>query len=647
MYEFWSNLSIKKKLMLAMAIALILSLGTLAFLNNLLTSKIIKSRLSEAELPFVMSSIRLNIEKEISMAINASMQIAENQYIISWLKRGEEKAGQADLQAYLTRINKANKAGETFVGSWQTKDYFTQNGYVKTMSSNKDSDTWFFNFFSDNLSYDTGIGPNKKTGELTLFINYKVSDNNNVLGVAGMGVGIGQLVNFINNFKIGESGIVYVVASDGTIKIHKNNKLLDKANIETQPGLKGLKNSILRKKSFKLTEIERDGKAFFVASDYIKELDWYVLAEVPQDEVFSELSSMTRNSALVAIFIMVIFLFISIALAKGISAPILYISDLLKQVAEGEADLRKRLPVKSNDELGALAKNYNAFIGQLQSLIQQVLNNCELLLDSVAEVNQLSQKTSEELAQQKDQTIQVAAAVTQMGATIEEIARNATDTAASADTAANNVTEGSKVVNNTIRYINTLSGEMQNSGAVIYELAEHTQSIDAILRVISDISEQTNLLALNAAIEAARAGDQGRGFAVVADEVRSLAKRTQTSTEQIQNMIEKLQSGSKNAVTAIEAGQRHVDKSVAASQKAGAALKEIDRSVEIIQGMSIQMATATEQQNVVVHDINRNINSISDVTLSTSDSARQSSESCEKLRELTEQLNSLVSRFKV
>lgn len=160
---------LKKKLVFAMASALVLSLGALAIFNNLFTSSIIKSRLGKEELPFVMSSIRLNIEKEIAMAINGSMQIAENQYIIDWLKQGENKAGIDAIQSYLQRINDVNNSGETFVGSWKTKDYFTQNGFVKTMSSSVPTDGWFFSFFNSKALYDTGIGPNKDTGELTLF----------------------------------------------------------------------------------------------------------------------------------------------------------------------------------------------------------------------------------------------------------------------------------------------------------------------------------------------------------------------------------------------------------------------------------------------------------------------------------------------
>jgi len=188
---------------------------------------------------------------------------------------------------------------------------------------------------------------------------------------------------------------------------------------------------------------------------------------------------------------------------------------------------------------------------------------------------------------------------------------------------------------------------MDSSSNAINELASHTGAIGSIISVITGISEQTNLLALNAAIEAARAGDQGRGFAVVADEVRSLSLRTQASTQEIQQMIQKLQDGTNSTVSTIEAGKRQTELSVDASTSAGNALGAIDISVNTIKDMSYQMATATEEQSAVVNDINNNVTEINKVTNSTNIAAEQTLEACDKLRQLTQELNQLVNKFKV
>ncbi|NOU49684.1 methyl-accepting chemotaxis protein [Pseudoalteromonas sp. JBTF-M23] len=644
---FFKNLSIKYKLIVSMATALLLAICILAVLNNILTTNVLKDRLEQDELPFVMQTVRLKIENEMNSSINASKQIAENSFLIKWLENGEPKAKRDDIQTYLARLNNVNKAGETFIGSRKTKDYFTQDGYLKTMSQSQPADSWFFQFFDKSPDYDSGIGPNKVTGQLTLFINYAIKNKGQTIGVAGMGVSMQGLVDYINNFKIGQTGYAFVVSGDGKVKIHFDTALVDKESLNSMSGLKEQANQLVGHKSFTLQEATIDGKAYFAASDYIAALDWYVIGLIPQSEVFGALSHATKNSALIAVVVIVLFLFLSVFVARGISAPIERISQALSQIAKGEADLRQRLPVESKDELGALASNFNAFTGQLHSIIQQVQQSCHQLRDNVQEVNELSKQTSKELTVQRDKTMQVATAVTQMGATIEEIACNATETASAAQNASVKVTEGDTVVKETIGYIEQLANEMTTSAQVINELAQHTESIGSILSVIRGISEQTNLLALNAAIEAARAGEQGRGFAVVADEVRSLAMRTQKSTEEIQQMIEKLQTGSENAVKAIETGRLQMDNSVASSTKAGEALNAIDQSVDTIESMSTQVATATEQQNVVVNEINNNVVGISDVTVSTADAAQSSLVACETLYQLTQELDAVVCRFKV
>lgn len=645
--SFWRNLTIQRKLVVAMALALVLSLSLSAWLGNVFTSNILKQRLSQNELPYLLSSLKLEVEKEVSLAINTSKQIAESQFVVDWLKQNDPKIEVDSIQKYLARLNQANQADETFIGSATSQDYFTQNGFTKTMSQSKPADSWFFSFFAKNKEYDTGIGPNKDTGELTLFINHKVKDKGAVLGVAGMGVSIQRLADFINNFKLAGSGQVYLVAADGTYKIHRNQSLVDKAKLSQKVGIKTIAGNLLANKEFSLNESNWLGENYFVASDYIPELDWYFIAEIPQSEVYDALNTASRNSLLTTFFVALVFILLSVVVAKGISAPILQISRLLNEVAQGQGDLTQRLPEGSKDELGALAKSFNAFIGQLQLIIQQIVGNCQQLLVSVEEVNGLSQRTSADLLKQNDKTVQVATAITQMGATIEDIARNASDAADAAEQAAVKVNEGNSVVGNTISYIEKLSTEMQTSGDAINELATHTVEIGSILSVIKGISEQTNLLALNAAIEAARAGEQGRGFAVVADEVRSLSLRTQTSTQEIQSMIQKLQEGSNSAVNTIESGKKQTELSVEASTRAGDALVAIDSSVKLIKDMSFQMATATEEQSVVVNDISANVSEINNVTKSSTQAAEQTLTACIQLRHLTEELEQLVNKFKV
>ena len=645
--NFWKDLSIQRKLVFAMALALVLSLSLSAWLGNVFTSNILKQRLSQYELPYLLSSLKLEVEKEVSLAINTSKQIAESQFVIDWLKQNDLQSDVDSIQRYLARLNNANQADETFIGSNISHDYFTQKGFTKTMSKSETNDNWFFSFFSNDKEYDTGIGPNKDTGELTLFINHRVKDSGTVLGVAGMGVSMQRLVDFINNFKLGDSGQVYLVSADGTYKIHRDQSLVDKAKLSQKTGMSEIAANLLASEEFSLNESSWQGENYFVASDYIPELDWYFIAEIPQNEVYDALNTASRNSLLTTFFVALVFILLSVVVAKGISAPILQISKLLNEVAQGQGDLTQRLPEGSKDELGALATSFNAFISQLQLIIQQIVSNCQQLLVSVEEVNGLSQQTSADLLKQNDKTIQVATAITQMGATIEDIARNASEAAGAAEQAATKVNEGNSVVGNTISYIEKLSAEMQTSGDAINELAAHTIEIGSILSVIKGISEQTNLLALNAAIEAARAGEQGRGFAVVADEVRSLSLRTQTSTQEIQTMIQKLQEGSNSAVNTIESGKQQTELSVEASTRAGDALSAIDESVKQIKDMSFQMATATEEQSVVVNDISSNVTEINNVTNSSTKAAEQTLVACKQLRNLTEDLSQLVNKFKV
>ncbi|WP_445009270.1 methyl-accepting chemotaxis protein [Pseudomonas sputi] len=241
----------------------------------------------------------------------------------------------------------------------------------------------------------------------------------------------------------------------------------------------------------------------------------------------------------------------------------------------------------------------------------------------------------------------VATAVHEMGLTVQEIAQNAGNAALASQTARDEAMQAREVVGSSIRHIESMSDDIGVAAGAVGELAHQVASIDQVLAVIRGVSEQTNLLALNAAIEAARAGDMGRGFAVVADEVRTLARRTQASTDEIQQMIGSLKQGAENAVSSMRTGQAATGTGVESSQRTGASLTAITGQVERISDMNHQVATATEEQSAVTEEINRNVQGISDLARATAGEVRACREDCQMLQRLADDLARQMGGFKL
>jgi len=319
----------------------------------------------------------------------------------------------------------------------------------------------------------------------------------------------------------------------------------------------------------------------------------------------------------------------------------------LRNLAVGEADLTRRLNSQQRDEVGTLAKEFNTFIEKLQQLIGEIVASIGHLTESAQQMNLITEKSSEGIERQRLDIDQVATAMNEMTATVQEVANNTSLAEKTANEAVNEAELGKQVVNSTVDEINSLATEIENASIVIHKLEEDSVSIGTVLDVIKAIAEQTNLLALNAAIEAARAGEQGRGFAVVADEVRTLAQRTQHSTEEIHAIIEQLQSGAIAAVKVMTQSQLQAKSSVEQSVKAGETLSMISNVVSQIGAMNTQIATAADEQSAVAEEVNRSVVAISQVSEQTSDGGRQIAVASGQVNALTEQLYSLVSRFKV
>jgi len=350
----------------------------------------------------------------------------------------------------------------------------------------------------------------------------------------------------------------------------------------------------------------------------------------------------TIIGTLVAVALSIIIAFF---ITRGITRPIALINDRLKDVADG--DLTKRINLDSKDELAELSHYLNNFLERLQKTVHSIMQSADHLASAALQVKTVTSESSHKLNQQKDETIQVATAITEMTAAVEDVARSchsANDSASHANTRTN---EGNELVQETLLSIKSLTNNVENSFEVLNDLKSKSENIGTVLDVIRNIAEQTNLLALNAAIEAARAGEQGRGFAVVADEVRTLAKRTQDSTSEIQTIIMDLQAGSEEAVSVMELSRQKSTTTLEQAEKTGEYLTLISQAISEVLDLNTQISTAAQEQTAVTQDVNRSVVNIEDISKASAASAKETEKAGEEVSEQSDNLRKLVSHFKV
>jgi aerotaxis receptor len=297
------------------------------------------------------------------------------------------------------------------------------------------------------------------------------------------------------------------------------------------------------------------------------------------------------------------------------------------------------------DDIGQLRLAMKMLESETAGLIGRISDSSSALTFGVSELSTAVQQSQDGVRRQFSETDQVASAVNEMSASIQEVSRSAQNSSEAAARALEEVTQGKSVVDDSVGAIHGLKEEIAAAAKVIGDVEASSRSISGILDVIREIAEQTNLLALNAAIEAARAGEAGRGFAVVADEVRSLATRTQSSTEEIRGMIDRLQRGSARAVEAMDAGQSRADSCVAHSLHTAESLDTILESIQLISDMSAQIATAVEQQSEVADEINRSVFNIRDMSQQNLSAVEQSSETSRTMLGIATGFGELAQQF--
>ena len=459
-------------------------------------------------------------------------------------------------------------------------------------------------------------------------------------------VKISVLLSNINNYATQlAAGLAAAVAENDVIKRDLGRMI--EANNKAVSEMKHLLQDELIKPE-KIT-ISSD-KVFNTATHAINGSYKLFDAMAPElSKIFHERIEDDTNVVILELILIATVMFLVFYMFAGLYFSIMdnleHIGSATQDMSDG--NLSTRLTLSGNDEMQKIAIDFNAMAEKFEALVQQIMSATSQLAAASEEVAVISQESSANLNNQRSETEQVATAMNEMSATVQEVARSAGDASGAAASADNEAKAGNSIVQQASKSIDELAHEVESAAKVIQQLASDSDSIGSVLDVIKGIAEQTNLLALNAAIEAARAGEQGRGFAVVADEVRTLAGRTQESTQEIETMIDKLQTGAKNAVSAMEAGQEKASVGVTQTKQAGEALAAITRAVTTISEMNIHIASSAEEQSATTEEMNKNIININQLADQTANSAQQSTAASAELSKLATELQNLISQFKI
>jgi len=514
------------------------------------------------------------------------------------------------------------------------------------------------------------------------FIASPIFDQGKVIGtlIFQMPIGrINEIMTHSENWKnagLGASGETYLVGSDNTLRSQSRFLIEDKNSYLAAIAKAGINKSIIATIDSKNTAISLQpvssptanlalkGKTGIqIVDDYRKvpvlsayaninvgNLNWAILAEIDESEAFAAANSISDQIQLYATVIGIILIALGTLagwlFSNSVSSPISELSDKIDDI-EKSSDLTYRLPSDTHDEIGRASQALNSMMEKFHQGISKVAKNADKVYLSADSTSQISKQNSLLLNTQKQQTHDVVISMRSMTSSVDTISNSLKDAITIIEQANNESSQGHSTMKETIVLVDQLVKQIDTASDVIKDFELHSSEIISVLAVIKGIADQTNLLALNAAIEAARAGEQGRGFAVVADEVRALAARTQSSTGEINDVIDKLKLSSEDAIVAMQQSQTLAIKVVNQATTAEQAFSGVSDSVASIAKMNEKITTNVEQQLHISKEIDHSINSISEITDENAEGSQQTSTASQELVDLGTELKSLVKQFKI
>nr|WP_323158191.1 methyl-accepting chemotaxis protein [Pseudomonas viridiflava] len=626
------TLKFSHKILLAASLVVIAAFTSFTFYNDYLQRNALRVQLKE-NLNQTGDSTAGNIRNWLSGRILLVENLAENAAVPQSSEAQNIALGQPTLLSTFMSIYVGKKDGSF---STQPPDDMPGDYDPRTRP-------WYTGAIAAGKTTLTEPYLDAVTKGLIVTIATPVKAASGVSGVVGGDLSLETLVKMISSLRLHNEGYAFLVDANGRILVHPDASLAMKTLAEVYP-------VSTPRLSQELSESEFAGKTQILTFAHVNGLpsvDWYVGVAMDKSKAYAALSEF-RNSAIVATVIAVVLIIGLLGMLLSVlMRPLNLMGRAMHDIAAGEGDLTKRLVIQSQDEFGYLGNGFNLFVERIHDSMREVASSTTQLNEVALRVVSASNSSMLNSDQQANRTSSVAAAINELGAAAQEIAQNAARASGHSSDARTLASNGQEVVGKNIAAMNRLSSRISGASDEIEALNTKTANIGQILEVITGISQQTNLLALNAAIEAARAGEAGRGFAVVADEVRSLAHRTQESASQVQEMIEQLQSGAREAVAIMTDSQRESIETVGIANQAVASLESVSVRIGEIDGMNQSVATATEEQTSVVEAINVDITQINTLNQEGVENLNATLRACTDLERQSARLTQLVGSFRI